>query len=121
MTQAEDMIREMTANPEKYITHPTDQQGKQRKDRISIKFPTSVELRSWTDPTTGQSALSVVPLEDDIPALTTADLALLLGTTQEKLRVVLRELGHGVGTGNRYRVAALQPDFARIRAALEHG
>jgi hypothetical protein len=61
----------------------------------------------------------VEPREETSADLSTTELAALLGTTPERLRVVLRDLGHGVGSANRYNIAALAPDFAKIRHALE--
>jgi hypothetical protein len=118
MTKAEDMVAAMIANPSKYIKHPTTQAGKSRKERITVNFPGPVEVRYWSDPSTGHSSIVVEPREDASADLTTVDLAALLGTTPQRLRAILRDLGHGVGSANRYNIAALAPDFAKIRRAV---
>jgi hypothetical protein len=59
MTKAEDMIREMIANPSEFIKST---QG--HRERLTVIFPGPVELRSWSDPTTGTSWVTVEPKED---------------------------------------------------------
>lgn len=120
MTKAEDWIasgRVSVGHPQAVTKFPG-----RHKERITIGFPGPVELRAWSDPTADQDGyyITVEPKEDETHALTTADVAALLGTTAQRLRRVLRAKVGGVGSGQRYDLSSLTTEeLAALRAEID--